>query len=180
MEELIDVLDENGNKTGIIKTRKEVHTTGEWHKVAFIFVVNSKGEIILQKRSSKKTTNANKWTASASGHLTAGDSDIEGALRELEEEIGVKAKPDELKYLFTAKHKGKIDDKNFSHIQDIYVLYKDVNIDELVLQEEEVSETKYVYYKDFEKMIKEENDELVKHNEIYLGVLEELYKKFQD
>ena len=43
----------------------------------------------------------------------------------------------------------KIDDKNFSHIQDIYVLYKDVNIDELVLQEEEVSEAKYVYYKNF-------------------------------
>ena len=60
------------------------------------------------------------------------------------------------------------------------MLYKDVNIDELVLQEEEVSEAKYVYYKNFEKMIKEENDELVKHNEIYLGVLEELYKKFQD
>lgn len=180
MEELIDVLDENGNKTGIIKTRKEVHTTGEWHKVAFIFVVNSKGEIILQKRSAEKSTNPNKWTASASGHLTAGDSDIEGALRELEEEIGVKAKPNELKYLFTAKLKRKIDDKNFSHIQDIYVLYKDINIDELVLQEEEVSEAKYVYYKDFEKMIKEENNELVEHNEIYPGVLEELYKKFQD
>lgn len=134
----------------------------------------------MQKRSTEKAINPNKWTASASGHLTAGDSDIEGALRELEEEIGVKAKPDELKYLFTAKLKGKIDDKNISHIQDIYVLYKDVNIDELVLQEEEVSEAKYVYYKDFEKMMKEENNELVEHNEIYPGVLEELYKKFQD
>ena len=60
------------------------------------------------------------------------------------------------------------------------MLYKDVNIDELVLQEEEVSETKYVYFKDFEKMIKEENNEIVEHNEIYPGVLEELYKKFQD
>lgn len=60
------------------------------------------------------------------------------------------------------------------------MLYKDVNIDELVLQEEEVYEAKYVYYKDFEKKIKEENNELVEHDEIYPGVLEELYKKFQD
>lgn len=179
MEELIDVLDEKGNKTGIIKTRKEVHRTGEWHKVAFVFVVNSKGEIILQKRSAEKSTNPNKWTASASGHLTAGESDIDGTLRELEEEIGVKAKSDELKYLFTAKLKGKINDRNFSHIEEIYVLYKDIDIDELVLQEE-VSEAKYVYYKDFEKMIKEENNEIVEHNEIYPGVLKELYKKFQD
>ena len=179
MEELIDVLDEKGNKTGIIKTRKEVHRTGEWHKVAFVFVVNSKGEIILQKRSAEKSTNLNKWTASASGHLTAGESDIDGTLRELEEEIGVKAKSDELKYLFTAKLKGKINDRNFSHIEEIYILYKDIDIDELVLQEE-VSEAKYVYYKDFEKMIKEENNEIVEHNEIYPGVLKELYKKFQD
>ena len=71
-------------KKGIIKTRKEVHRTGEWHKVVFIFVVNSKGEIILQKRSAEK------------------------------------AKPDELKYLFTAKLKGKIDDKNISHMTYTY------------------------------------------------------------
>lgn len=92
MEEFVDVLDENGNKTGIVKTRKEIHTTGEWHKVTFVFVVNSNGEIILQKRSAEKSTNPNKWTASASGHLTVGDSDIEGALRELEEEIRNKSK----------------------------------------------------------------------------------------
>lgn len=53
-------------------------------------------------------------------------------------------------------------------------------MNELVLQAEEVSEVKYVHYKEFEKMIKEENSEIVKHDEIYYGLLEELYKKFEE
>ena len=83
--ELLDILDEKGNKIGI-KERDEVHKDGDWHKVAFIFVVNDKGEIILQKRSKDKGSNPNKWTASASGHLAVGDTNIQGARRELEEE----------------------------------------------------------------------------------------------
>lgn len=69
MEEYLDILDEDGNKTGITKLRKDVHKDGDWHKVAFIFVITDKGEIILQRRSKEKETNPNKWTASASGHL---------------------------------------------------------------------------------------------------------------
>ena len=53
-------------------------------------------------------------------------------------------------------------------------------MNELVLQAEEVSEVKYVHYKEFEKMRKEENSEIVKHDEIYYGLLEELYKKFEE
>ena len=51
--EYLDILDEEGNKLGI-KLRQDVHRDGDWHKVAFIFVVNDKGEIILQKRSKEK------------------------------------------------------------------------------------------------------------------------------
>ena len=73
--EYLDILDEEGNKIGI-KSRQDVHRDGDWHKVAFIFVVNDKGEIILQKRSKEKESNPNKWTASASGHLSAGDTEF--------------------------------------------------------------------------------------------------------
>lgn len=85
-----------------------------------------------------------------------------------------------MKYLFTAKYKGIIEERNYGHLQDIYVLYRNVNLNELVLQAEEVSEVKYVHYKEFEKMIKEENSEIVKHDEIYYGVLEELHEKFEE
>lgn len=175
--EYLDILDENGKRLGV-KLRQDVHKDGDWHKVAFIFVVNSKGEIIIQKRSKEKETNPNKWTASASGHLLAGDTEIEGALRELEEEIGIKAKESELIYLFTVKEQSFKEERKISHISNVYLLFKEISIDELILQKEEVSEAKYVYYKDFEKMLITEKENIVKHDEIYSGVLKELHKKF--
>ena len=177
--EYLDVLDENGNKTGKTKLRSEVHKDGDWHKVAFIFVVNDKGEIILQKRSKEKENSPNKWTASASGHLEAGDSDIDGAIRELGEEIGIKAKKDELEYLCTVKEQHLKSEKKIRHISNVYLLFKNVNLSDLVLQKEEVSDVKYVYYKEFEKLLVNEKDNIVKHDEIYSRVLQELYKRFE-
>lgn len=178
--EYVDILDEKGNKTGLTKSRKDAHIDGDWHKVAFIFVVNDKGEIILQKRSDEKETNPNKWTASASGHLSAGDTDIEGAIRELEEEIGIQASAEDLKYLFTVneKHIKEVKNLKIRHIADVYLLYRNIELSSLVLQQEEVSDVKYVHYKDFEKMLLNDEDNIVAHDEIYSGVLKELQKKF--
>lgn len=58
------------------------------------------------------------------------------------------------------------------------MLFKNINIQDLILQTEEVSEVKYVYYKDFEKMLIDKKDDIVKHDEIYAGILKELHKKF--
>ena len=181
MEEL-DVLDENGNKTGIKKLRKLVHRDGDWHKTAFIFVVNDKGEIILQKRSQEKENDPNKWTASASGHLSAGDTDTEGAMRELSEEIGIKINENELNYLITVREQCDMPEKNMKirHISNIYVVFKNTKAEDLKLQKEEVSEVKYVYYKDFEKMLTENKKEIVKHDEIYSTLLKYLHEKFDN
>lgn len=40
--EYLDILDEEGNKTGEIKPRKEVHSNGYWHKGVHIWIINSK------------------------------------------------------------------------------------------------------------------------------------------
>lgn len=176
--EYLDVLDENGNKTGKTKSRKECHKDGDWHKVAWLFVVNDKGEIILQKRSKEKETNPNKWTMSASGHLEAGDTDLEGAMRELEEEIGIKVKEAELQYLFSAKEQYADDKMKINHIGNAYLVLKNVRIEDLKLQTEEVSDVKYVHYKEFENMLITQKEEIVKHDEVYAGVLKILHEKF--
>ena len=51
MEEMIDVLDENGVKTGTIATRKEVHKKGLWHRAIVVAIINEKNEILIQQRS---------------------------------------------------------------------------------------------------------------------------------
>ena len=48
---LINVLDENGNPTGEVKTKREIHEQGLWHNAAHVWMYNSKGEILMQLRA---------------------------------------------------------------------------------------------------------------------------------
>lgn len=174
--EKIDVLDENGNKTGEIVSREEVHKLGLWHKCVHIWIVNGKGEVLLQKRSAQKIMSPNMWTTATSGHLSAGDSSIQGALRELGEEIGLHAKEEELQYLFTVKentikeHEGETILDN--EITDVYLMRKDIDITNLKLQEEEVSEVRWFSYDVFKKMVMENDENLVPHREMQMKMLE--------
>ena len=170
--ELIDVLDENRNNTGKILSREEVHKRGLWPKTVHIWVINKTGDILLLKRSPMKKTSPNMWTTSVSGHLSAGDSSIEGAIRELKEEIGIEAKPEELKYLFTVSEEVIKENniKDREHI-DVYVLHADINIDKLILQEEEVSKVKWFSFTEFEKMVNNHDKNLVKHDEIHEKII---------
>lgn len=166
--ENIDIVDEFGNKTGEIKSREEVHEKGLLHKTVHIFVINSKKNILMQRRSLEKKTNPNKWTTSASGHLSAGDESRIGAIRELYEEIGVEVKEEELEYLFTvheeAKHKNLID----REIVDVYLVKRDMELKDFKLQREEVSDVKWVALEDFKKLIKDcEANDIVPHYEMF-------------
>ena len=177
--ELIDVLDENGNDIDIILSREEVHKKGLWHRTAHIWVVNSKGNILLQKRSSMKKTSPNMWTTSASGHLSAGDSSIDGALRELKEEIGIDAKPEELKYLFSVSEEVvKNEDYTDRELVDVYILYKNPIIENLKLQYEEVSEVKWFSLSEFENMVDRHDETLVKHDEMHEKIIKILKGEF--
>lgn len=174
--EKIDVLDENGNKTGEIVSREEVHRLGLWHKCVHIWIVNDKNEILLQKRSLQKQTDPNKWTTATSGHLSAGDTSMEGAIRELGEEIGLQVKEDKLKYLFTVKESNIIDNPTKQIIEneiiDVYLIQKNMDIAELSLQEEEVSEVKWFSFGEFKKMVLENDKNLVSHTEMQMRILE--------
>lgn len=176
--EKIDVLNENGEKTGEVVSREEVHRLGLWHRCVHIWIVNSKKEILLQKRSAQKIMSPNKWTTATSGHLSAGDSSTQGAIRELSEEIGLHAKEEELQYLFTVKENTVNDAKHVldHEIIDVYLMKKDLAIEELKLQEEEVSEVKWFSYDAFQEMVLEENENLVPHREMQMKILEILGK----
>lgn len=177
--EKIDVLDENGEKTGEVVSREEVHKLGLWHRCVHIWIVNRKGEILLQKRSAQKIMSPNKWTTATSGHLSAGDSSKQGAIRELSEEIGLQAKEEELQYLFTVKENTVNEEKHVldKEIIDVYLMKKEVAIEELKLQVEEVSEVKWFSYDAFQKMVLEDDENLVPHREMQMKILEILKKE---
>ena len=101
MKEYFKILDEKGNLTGEKKLRSEVHRDGDWHKAVHIWIINDKGEILLQRRCATKDSNPNMLDISCAGHLSSGDKSLDGALRELKEELNIEANADELHYIKT-------------------------------------------------------------------------------
>lgn len=98
--EYLDIVDENGEPTGVIKERSKVHAEGDLHRTSHVWIVrdNDKGgwDVLLQKRSQNKDSFPGCYDISSAGHIPAGDDYIESALRELKEELGIDAKPEEL------------------------------------------------------------------------------------
>ena len=87
-EEIFDVVSEDDEVLGQA-TRKEVHEKGLIHRAVHIFVINGRGELLLQRRSLLKDMHPGVWDSSAAGHLDAGEDYVSAAVRELEEEMGI-------------------------------------------------------------------------------------------
>src|SRR5260370_20546107 len=90
-EEIFDVVDENDRVIGRAP-RSVVHAEKRLHRAVHVFVFNSRGELLLQKRSALKDEYPLCYTSSASGHLSAGETYEAAAPRELEEELGLAAR----------------------------------------------------------------------------------------
>lgn len=71
--------------------RSEVHGNNLRHRAIHIFLFNSAGELLLQKRSPWKDRHPLRWDSSAAGHVGAGEEYDATAARELREELGVTA-----------------------------------------------------------------------------------------
>jgi isopentenyldiphosphate isomerase len=89
-EEMFDVVDQE-DRVLFQSPRSVVHANHWLHRAVHIFVFNSRGELLIHRRSATKDEAPLKYTSSASGHLSAGEDYAIAAVRELEEELGLKA-----------------------------------------------------------------------------------------
>jgi 16S rRNA (adenine1518-N6/adenine1519-N6)-dimethyltransferase len=96
--EVFDVVDADDNVVSQ-EIRKVVHAKGLMHRAVHIFVFNKAGELLLQKRSHLKDTMPEKWDSSAAGHVDSGEDYLTSAVRELQEELGLSAPPENFKRL---------------------------------------------------------------------------------
>jgi isopentenyl-diphosphate Delta-isomerase len=87
-EELFDVVDQQ-DRVLRQAPRTVVHANHWLHRAAHIFVFNSRGELLVHRRSATKDECPRMHTSSASGHLGAGEDYATAAARELQEELGL-------------------------------------------------------------------------------------------
>lgn len=130
-QEICDVYDVYGNRTGETFVRGCPLKNGQYVMVVDVWIVNSRDEILIQKRSAQKKDLPNTW-ATHSGCVQAGETALEACIREPGEEIGITILPQQVHKL-NRKIRGKLLSENF-------VVEQDFDISNAVLQEEEVSD----------------------------------------
>jgi isopentenyl-diphosphate delta-isomerase type 1 len=98
-EEFFDVVNDHDQVVGRA-SRAEVHARGLKHRAVHAFVFNPSGELFVQKRSATKDTFPGCYDSSASGHLGSSEEYDACAVRELQEELGLKVSPQLLRKHF--------------------------------------------------------------------------------
>lgn len=149
-DEYLDEVDSNGEPVGRSVTRLEAHCVGVPHRTSHVWIMRrreGRSEVLLQMRSSKKAMCPSCYDISSAGHIPAGCSFVESALRELEEELSIKASASQLVYVtdrkfltrFVSGRRRMVDDQ-FSRV---FLLDLDVEPDALRLQESEVDHVRW-------------------------------------
>ena len=144
-KELLDLVDEDGNPTGERAERELIHATGLRHRTAHLWLMRERegqAEILLQKRSADKDSYPGCYDISSAGHIPAGMDFIPSALRELKEELGLTAAPEELILCGQRRffHHQVFHGKPFEdhQVSNVYVMLRDVDPASLTLQASEV------------------------------------------
>lgn len=178
--ELLDVLTVDGQPTGRTAPKDLVHREGLWHRTAHVWIVNSNGSLLLQRRGPQMETHPNHWDISSAGHLSAGESARQGARRELGEELGFEVDPDALEHLGTVRSEGV--HRGGSYInreyQEVYLIVRDVRPEMMTLQASEVSQLALVPWREVERRVTDRDPELVPHDEEYGMLFSTLRTRF--
>lgn len=145
MDELIDILKADGKPLGKSVMKSKAHKEGLFHATVHIWFYTKDGELLLQKRSAAKDTHPGLWDVSVAGHIGAGESIIDSAVREVQEEIGLALSGKELKkigvFKSIQKHSEQLIDCEFHHT---FLSELKIPIKQLTKQESEVDDLKLI------------------------------------
>lgn len=132
--EIWDILDEHGNKTGKTKIRGNKLNHSEYHLVIHVWIKNSNGQYLVQKRAKDLKVMPDIW-AITGGSAVSGEDSLTSAVREVQEELGIFIDSNEFKFInrVTRGH----------GLVDVWFVEKDINMESFKLQKEEVAKVAY-------------------------------------
>ena len=113
----------------------------------WIWIVNSNGQLLVQRRSDAKKWFPGYWDIPSAGHLNAGETPIEGAIRETKEELGVDTKTEDYQYI------GEYISDTTWELGQVYLLKMNMKTEDMVLQKEEVEQVKWLSFDEFKDLL---------------------------
>lgn len=141
MDELIDILNSEGQPTGKTALKSEAHRMGWFHPTIHVWFYTQNGQLLIQQRAKNKDTHPLLWDVSVAGHIGAGEEIENSAVREVYEEIGLQIEKKELQKIGIFKsahrHSENLIDCEFHHT---FLCQLKVPFENLQKQESEVED----------------------------------------
>ena len=141
MGELRDLYDEKGNLTGMTYHKGEDIPEGYYPMVVMVVIRNSKGEFLMQKRVPSK---GGDWGVTG-GHPKAGETPLQGIVTEVKEELGLDFSNEKF-----VEYDSGCDGKD---CYKMYFVNKDVSLDDITIQEEELTEVRWFSMEKLNNMV---------------------------
>lgn len=150
--EYLQLFDEDKNmlQEKIARSEEKNVQPGKYFMVVLVFIENDKHKFLIQKTSSKRDSEY----ATTGGHVTFGDNGLQTVVKEVEEELGVQIQENEVEFVDSIKH-------SIAYCE-IYYVHKNINKEDLKLQEEEVESADWYSIEEIQSLI--ENGQLRKGN----------------
>lgn len=143
-----DLYDEDRNLTGGKMKRGHTVPEGAYHIVISIWLKNKDGLYLMSKRSDEKEWSPGVWETTG-GAVMAGETSLEGAVREVKEELGIDLDP-ECGRLVRSVRSDTLQD-----FYDVWMFDVDVDTEDIVKQEGEVAEVKWMSAEEIDKLWQE-------------------------
>lgn len=166
--ELRDIYDKDRNKTGRTIERGSNLSSNDYHMIVHVCIFNSKGEMLIQQRQPFKKGWPDMWDVTVGGSAIAGESSQSAAERETLEEIGCELDLKEVRPHLTINFERGFD--------DFYLVEKNIEINKLQLQDEEVKQVKWASKNEIIKML--EKGEFIPYYQNLIELLFEMRKRY--
>ena len=166
--ELVDLYDENRVPLGLTAERHCPKGANEYRMVDHVCLFDSRGRLLIQKRTAEKRVWPCRWDVSVGGGVDAGETSRQGAEREFREELGYPLDLTGLRPSVTVNFPEGFD--------DFFIVNLDLDETKLALQKEEVSAVRWVTLEELLAMV--DSGEFIPYPRSFLTFLFEMRSTF--
>ncbi len=173
-KEMLFIVDENSGEIDKSKfaSKKDIHKNHLWHNEVALFIINTQGKILLQKRSQNVHYNKGKWGMVAN-HPNINQTNIQSLSEKAEEELGLHLDEKSIMFFTLAKR----DDEQKNKFAYFYYIKTDIKNSEIHIEPYLATEYKWWKYEDLkEKMLENSPETVFKNIPFYIYVFKELEK----